>query len=216
MARDFAFKGANMLERDVETAYIEWLNSKPHDTVLGRQVRLPFGTLDVLSVCKYEGGCAPTVSEIKLGKVDDKALTQVMGYASQIDVLIGCSIDVLDGNSEDYTPVNCGAVLVGTDMTPMVHRVYHALGVSFVQHFVNHGGIEFVEEHNGGMYCEDHQLSEPLLTLSQIITAWRIDHRRRNAASLHSWDNYNDLLNGVTRSGSDDLKNTVAYWIRAK
>lgn len=203
-----------MNERDVETAYIEWVNAKEYEKVLGRQIRLPFGTLDVLSVFVNDGGCDPHVAEIKLGKVDDKALTQVMGYADQVEVLVSCNVDVLDGNSEEYTAVNCARILVGTEMTPMVQRIYQAFGVRFVRHIVNHGGIEFIEETTAGMYGGNTDISGSLARLAAITKAWRTDHRRRNAASLHTWDNYTGLLNARSRNYFDTIPNSVAYWKR--
>jgi hypothetical protein len=205
-----------MNERDVEFAYIDWLNTQPCQKVLGRQIHLPLGILDVLSVHISDGGCSPAVSEIKLGKVDEKALTQVMGYSSQIEVLIGCNVDVLDGEHEEYNPVNCGSVLVGTEMTPLVQRVYHAFGVSFVQFEIIHGGIEFSQADSAGMYGESTDIDGALANLAGITKAWRTGHRKRNAASLRSSDNYTYLMNGRDQNPLDRLENTVAYWTKKR
>lgn len=203
-----------MREKDVELAFIEWLRRDPHVKFCGRQVHLPFGVLDVLSLWMNPGDCNPTVAEIKLGVVDEKALTQVMGYKAQLEHLLSVGMEVNQPFTESQM-VDCGAVLVGTHMSPMVERLHNAFGVNFVKYSVEKGRIAFHEDDGHTAAILDHRPSPLLVKLSAAISAWRSDHRRRNATVFCTYENFVSLTEGRNVFGLD-LNETVEYWTRGQ
>lgn len=73
-------------ESDVEAAFAEYLKERG-DTVIGRQVELPSGRMDILAVSKCGAWMRPIVVEIKKGKIDLSACGQLWGYVCQVDMI---------------------------------------------------------------------------------------------------------------------------------
>lgn len=116
-----------MLEIDVERAFMKWLQTQPGYQVLGRQVGLPFGKLDVLAIFDSGSETWPVIAEIKLGKIDPKAYAQLLAYMEQVRCLAAKP---------------CMGYLVGDGITPMALRLVDRYPMIFVSYRAQAGNIE--------------------------------------------------------------------------
>jgi hypothetical protein len=125
-----------MLEKDIETAFIEWLPTSPFPwKVLGRQVDVGCGTADI--VCYQTQGNAPVVIEVKRGKTPKDTVSQLFGYMHALQwqtTLLGPSIS----NPQGY--------IVAESLDPMTERLVTQGGVGFIRYEIDHTGISFRHE----------------------------------------------------------------------
>lgn len=114
-------------ESDVETAFIKYCEdgtNYPWFHVIGRQVPLPLGIVDVLATHQDPGAFQPVVIEVKKGKIDLAACGQLLGYMEQVNSLIYWrAADSLWSIADYKEASSCIGVLVGSDIDERARRI---------------------------------------------------------------------------------------------
>lgn len=136
-------------ERDIEDALVQTLSEISNWRVVGRQVGLPSGILDVLClVGKEDDYLIPVVIELKRGRIDAHACTQVIGYTSQLESIIqNVLLDNFDWGDPEWfriSGVRVAGVLVGKNLSKRARRIVESNGLGFIKYSVTpSGGIAF-------------------------------------------------------------------------
>lgn len=137
-------------EREIETALVQHLHHLEGWSVLGRQVQLPMGILDLLIMHRHDkSGCyAPIVVEIKRGRVNEAACGQLLGYVYQVSSIVRRHIwEKYGGGSpmhEAVPPLALGGWLVGRSISSRAKRLIGAGPLGYVPYEVgDHGLIKF-------------------------------------------------------------------------
>ena len=198
-----------MLEKDIETAFCEWITTS-EGTVLGRQVNFPIGRADVIGLCSgIKGINVPFVAEIKRGRIDEMAFTQLCGYLGQLKYQI---------NPYSYGP---GAelifnhdglirgLLIGISISPMAKRAMLSSNqIRAILYSVQEGVLSFEWADKDARELDGFH-DEAFDSLLNIC--------RKNIA-LHCSLMWCDLLHPKDRIGDelDSLADTVPMWEREK
>ncbi len=128
-----------MLEKDIESALIDWLPSKKI-TPIGRQVQTVIGRCDVVGMSEY---LSTYVFEVKLGKAPDSAVPQVISYARMIqDEVEYLGIDL----SNIKRHLNIGQfvpVVVSESLSDMAHRAACCHAIIWCKYTVSRDSIDF-------------------------------------------------------------------------
>lgn len=210
-----------MREKDVELAFADYLNHHGYQ-VVAHQVKLPLGILDVLAmhmlaVNEKSVDVIPVVAEIKLGPINEKACTQLLGYMEQIDRLLAYNtkIDPL-GIAESYPTEPCRGFLVGTSLNPMCARVVAMTKMAFFRYDVIGGEFVFEEQFGDGHGpVESYKLTGPLATLLGLAERAKAHRHVARARNLTSYENYKTLLTGAAGPETyESLETTLPYWRR--
>lgn len=150
-----------MKEADIESALVDWLPSKGYE-VIGRQVELPIGRLDVLAW--HTESKRATVFEVKLGKAPDYVSAQLIGYCHFVENIL-----IVKGI---YNPALFGEVeyvskyVVAESLSEMTSRLAHTHAIEFIKYSVKNGFIEF----------DEHEYNyEPYASIEQFETCGRLD-----------------------------------------
>lgn len=135
----------NPKEEEVETAFIEFLQSDRCYNIIGRQIDMPIGRLDVLAYHEIGSRGFPSnellIAEIKRGTVDEHACTQLLGYMKQLDSVIWTKLVSITTDEEKFP--KCKGILVGKSLHPMVKRIISTFSLYFCRYFVEGNEIKF-------------------------------------------------------------------------
>jgi hypothetical protein len=207
-----------MKEKDVEYAFADWLNDRKNYSVIAHQVRLPLGKLDILAMVQDGTGVYPAVAEIKLGRINEKACTQLLGYMEQVERIMADNTQIEDENWRNIRPLTCVGILVGTSLNPMCARVVQMAKMHFVQYDVRGGRCIFNWPRIDGTTPTDQfKLTGPLkalVTLRERLKAYRVV---RNAQALGSEENYSAIMDGESRPWpGETLADTLPFWRRER
>jgi hypothetical protein len=202
-----------MNEKDIENACVKWLNSREDHRVVGQQVRLPLGTLDVLTLVD---SAVPVVivSEIKVGVINEKACTQLLGYLQQVKYILGeCAFP----GGLDVPPIGefeCIGMLVGSNINEMTYRVIKTMGMDFVRYTHTASGFEFDWEMHFGSDMDNHPIDRRLLNVGRHLHDWRVRRLITRAQSLDDEERYSAALYDYNKYSHESLSDTVPYWRR--
>ncbi len=157
-----------MREKDIETAFINWLPTSGYDwEVLGRQVRVGDGIIDVLCYAKEAG--TPVVVEVKLGKAPRDVLAQLCVYTEAVDFITGVNgpdrWNVPNHIWDTALAVGC---IVAEDLDEMTQRAIKLSRVRFIRYMINGNNVSFTERPFVPPYIGDN-LSRPLVALIRHI-----------------------------------------------
>lgn len=202
-----------MKEKDVENAFARWMATRDNYRVVGQQVRLPLGTLDVLV---YAESAVPVVlvAEVKLGTINEKACTQLLGYLQQVKHILGeCAFP----GGLDEPPIgefDCLGILVGADINEMTYRVVKTMGMDFIRYTPTNTGIEFDWEMHLGTEMSEHRIDKRLLQAGRRLHDWRVRRRIASAQALGDEERYSAAMYDHCKYSHETLKRTVTYWSR--
>lgn len=201
-----------MLEKDIERAYIKWTNAQEDHHVIGSQVKLPLGKLDVLTFINDGWPCV-IISEIKRGGIDEKACTQLLGYMHQVKWLLESAFP----GGIDTAPlenIHCLGWLVGADINEMTARVVKSFGMGFVQHSIVNGKIEFLHWPEYSQVLDDHRISPALLAAGKLLHKSRVSEKIAVAQGYGGDGRFGGTLYDEHKFNFESLKRTVPYWSR--
>lgn len=206
-----------MIEKEIELEFIKFLNSREHYQVLGRQVQLPFGVLDVLAWADYGGGPHATIAEIKAGTIDERACTQLIGYMAQVDWMTELDIEPATPDHPDY---KCTGILVGSRINAMAMRVVKAFRISFCRYSIENESIAFDWhvgfEHLWG-YGEELARHIPGVEMNEVINRIRQNAKQRKIdEALFGWQPYTFAHYDVAKRPFEKWEETEVYWRRGE
>lgn len=134
-------------EKDIEDALAKDISTLSNCRIW-QQPRLPMGVPDIVYIRRTPDGQDPVVIvEIKKGKIDDHAFTQLLGYMGQIKEMIREAAD----NNSRYNPaystsrvLNVYGMLVGSDIAPMAARAVSGMtGLMYTPYTFGEDGFSF-------------------------------------------------------------------------
>lgn len=207
-----------MKEKDVEYAFADWLNDRKNYHVIAHQVRLPLGIMDVLGMVQDATGVYPVIAEIKLGVINEKACTQLLGYMEQVEGILADNTRIDDYTWRNIQSPRCVGILVGASLNAMCARVVHMSRMHFVQYTEGHGAFRFDwPEITGQTPTDNFRLTGPLKTFFKLSEHARAERVVRNAQSLTSEENYSAIMDGESRPWvGESLAATIPFWRRAR
>lgn len=138
------------LEREIETVFVHHVHASLEQTsVIGRQVQLPLGIVDLLLLQRSGPYFTPVVAELKRDIIDAAACGQVIGYMGQVSYIINDAIlDTFGINSPAYERLTersyVTGLLIGRRVTKKAYRIIASHNLAFIRYEVDkHGLITF-------------------------------------------------------------------------
>lgn len=200
-----------MKEKEIEKAFARFIDGRETMTIGGQQVHLPMGILDLLMVLETESELVSVVVEVKRGTIDEKAVTQCLGYMAQVELLLNFNCQVMDSN---FNQAKVRGWLVGANISKMAWRVVKAAGMAFWQYYQDSSGeIQFEEPDWHDTQIMECAAEPELLEIARRMDAKNIQNRRINAAWVGLSENFEAALEG-RNVRYEKLSSTVAYWSR--
>lgn len=147
----------NLTEKYIEDAFAESMRSHARMGEgyidVWQQVTLPTGKVDIVAVEKHgPSHLRFTVVEVKKGKADYRAFTQLLGYLNQVTALAVSSAlhqgAKFDWELQGHEPF-CYGVLVADGIDDLTRRALrYSRNIGHSQYYFDDSGINFV----GGLY----------------------------------------------------------------
>jgi hypothetical protein len=179
---DQMYRGRRLKEKDVEESFVNYLKSKkdfPY-IVVGRQIPLPLGIVDILAVEDNDTSRSIHVIEVKKDKVDLSACGQLLGYLYQIEYILNSLERDKWGESLSYANewwIPFHGVLVGASFDERVYRISSSKeGIGLYQYHVNGDSITFEDVHGG--YLDDEEMP-PIDARLRKAMDWCMERREQ-------------------------------------
>lgn len=198
-----------MLEKDIESALIEWLPTKKIKPI-GRQVETIIGRCDVVAISSY---LSTYVFEVKLGRAPDSAIPQVISYSKMLrDEVesIGIDFSLLRGysNISSFLPI-----IVSESLSKMAYRAAYCNAIHWCKYTIEHGGIVFDFDSPVDAGYFDDMYSREVSRVASII----FNVIKPRYALQRFWENFEDAANSggcaaESKFTGFDLKETVEMW----
>lgn len=165
-------------ESDVEAAFAGYLSQRPRMKVIGQQIRLPLGIIDILATSTSDGTVYPVVVEVKKGIIDLSACGQLLGYMGQVDALNYCAhAEVLLALANEIKHPHCDGILVGSGIDQRAERVVLSMyNIIFCQYTVEDEQFKFIRGADPLDYDEESPYDPRLSNLiSHLVELNRAD-----------------------------------------
>lgn len=159
-------------ESDIEKAFCDYIGQGQF-SVIGRQVVLPLGRIDILLSWTNPHGICPVIVEVKKGKIDLSACGQLYGYIGQVDYLIGSMFarNYNHGGVEFRNRKSIG-ILVGDSIDSRASRIIKSTDVWFYKYKFSNNNFSFEKDQDIFL---DEDCDIRLRRLIENISAWHAE-----------------------------------------
>ena len=162
------------LEKEVEAAFFDFVKQDYFQwKSVARQVKMPLGIIDILGFAWYGGA---SIVEVKRGKIDRKAVGQLIGYIGQMDRIIEMiTAKRLGGTDFSHIETEHETVgyLVGKTIDREAESACKALGITVYLYEYENGQFVFNQHFKFDEYLvagiTESDCSQDALTVANLV-----------------------------------------------
>lgn len=217
----------DLSEKDIETAFANYIHHAHKDMqVIGRQVHLPMGILDLLIMGRDTHGYYAIVAEIKKDVVDERACSQILGYMGQVERIahyVAGRFFTTAGSplSHLIQAESVSGWLVGRRITPSAERAIDSLNIGFIPYSIgDHEIVDFHFKFRTTSLLFNHLLHYDIPKQLKVVGLAMLENaktnRQKTAQFYDSGEVYDGITSGRDRHSDKDPMDSKVIWPHQK